>query len=183
MPGTSFDSDADFDPQDQAEVFDESNTVGGEGSVALGGDSPLEPASEMRTFEELPDVVDLMQKVGDRSDEEALALDADEFDEDAIDDDDLEDDDELDYGAVDEDREDELDGLGAEAGSEGFDEDALDTDEVEGLDEVVMDADAVSGGEDDFTNFQSKGLSDEDLQRMGYSENRGGETRAKPDSQ
>jgi hypothetical protein len=180
MPGTSFESDSDFDPQDQAEAFDESMTVGGEGSVALGGDSPLEVGEEMRTFEELPDVVDMMQKVGDRSDDEALALDADEFDEDAIDADEGEEDNELDYGAVDDDREDELDGLGAEAGSESMDEARIDPEEIEGLD-VVMDADAVSGGEDDFTNFQSRNVSDEDLQRMGYSEDRGGETRAKPD--
>ncbi len=39
---------------------------------------------------------------------------------------------------------------------------------IDGLDEVA-DAALVSGGEDDFTNFQSKGLSDEDLERMGYS--------------
>ncbi|WP_374471382.1 hypothetical protein [Phenylobacterium sp.] len=180
MPGTSFESDSDFDPQDQAEAFDESMTVGGEGSVALGDDSPLDIGEDMRTFEELPDVVDLMQKVGDRSDDEALALDADEFDEDAFDEDEGEEDNELDYGAVDDDREDELDGLGAEAGSESMDEAAIDPEEIEGL-EVVMDADAVSGGEDDFTNFQSRNVSDEDLKRMGYSEDRGGETRAKPD--
>jgi hypothetical protein len=181
MPGTSFDNDADFDPQDQAEAFDESMTVGGEGSVSLGDDSPLEVGSEMRTFEELPDVLDMMQKVGDRSDDEAVALDADEFTEEAFDEDDLEDDDELNYSAVDEDREDELDGLGPEAGSEGINEDALDmAEEIEGLD-IVMDADAVSGGEDDFTNFQSRNVSDEDLKRMGYSEDRGGEVRAKPD--
>ncbi|HEY8571120.1 hypothetical protein [Phenylobacterium sp.] len=180
MPGTSFDSDSDFDPQDQAEVFDESNTVGGEGAAAMGGDSPLGVGEDMRTFEELPDVVDMMQKVGDRDDDEALALDADEFDEDAVDDGDLEDDDELSYRAVDEEDEDDLDGLGAEAGSDFIDEAAIDPEEIEGLHEV-RDADAVSGGEDDFTNFQSKNVSDEDLKRMGYSEDRGGETRAKPD--
>jgi hypothetical protein len=180
MPGTSFEPDSDFDPQDQAEVFDESNTVGGEGAAAMGGDSPIAVGEDMRSFEELPDVLDMMQKVGDRDDDEALALDADEFDEDAVDDGDLEEDDELDYRASDEEHEDDIDGLGAEAGSEGIDEDAIEPDEIEGLDEV-MDADAVSGGEDDFTNFQSKNVSDEDLKRMGYSEDRGGETRAKPD--
>ena len=179
MPGTSFDSDPDFDPQDQAEVFDESNTVGGEGAAAQGGDSPVEVGEDMRTFEELPDVLDMMQKVGDRSDDEALALDADEFEEDAVGDGDLEEDDELDYHASDEEHEDDIDGLGAEAGSQGIDEDAIEPDEIEGLDEV-RDADAVSGGEDDFTNFQAKNVSDEDLKRMGYSEDRGGETRAKP---
>jgi hypothetical protein len=180
MPGTSFDSQSDFDPQDQAEAFDESMTVGGEGSVSLGDDSPLGIGEDMRTFEELPDVVDLMQKVGDRSDEEAVALDATEFDEDAFDEDEGEEDNELDYGAVDDDREDELDGLGAEAGSESIDEAYIDPEEIEGL-ETVMDAESVSGGEDDFTNFQSRNVSDEDLKRMGYSEDRGGETRAKPD--
>lgn len=180
MPGTSFDSDSDFDPQDQAEAFDESMTVGGEGSVALGGDSPLEVGEEMRTLEEMPDVYDVTSRAGDRDDDEALALDADEFDEDAMGDGDFEDDDELDYRASDEEHEDDLDGLGAEAGSEGIDEDRIEPEEIEGLDEV-MDADAVSGGEDDFTNFQARNVSDEDLKRMGYSEERGGETRAKPD--
>lgn len=178
MPGNSFESD--FEPQDQAEVFDESNTVGGEGSVALGGESALEVGEDMRTFEELPDVLDLMQKVGDRDDDEALALDADEFDPDAIDDENPEEDDELDYRASDEEHEDDIDGLGAEVGSLGVDEDAIEPDEIDGL-EQVLDADAVSGGEDDFTNFQSKTVSDEDLKRMGYSEDRGGETLAKPD--
>jgi hypothetical protein len=177
MAGTGF--DADFDPQDQAETLDESMTVGGEGSVALGGDSPLAIGEDMRTFEELPDVLDVTQVAGDRDDDEALALDADEFDEDAIDDDDLEEDNELDYRAATQDREDDIDGLGDE---DSYDDDQLDmAEEVEGLDEEVGDADTVTGGEDDFTNFQAKAVADEDLKRMGYSEDRGGETRAKPD--
>jgi hypothetical protein len=177
MAGTGF--DADFDPQDQAETLDESMTVGGEGSVALGGDSPLAIGEDMRTFEELPDVLDVTQVAGDRDEDEALALDADEFDEDAIDDDDLEEDNELDYRAATQDREDDIDGLGDE---DSYDDDQLDmAEEVEGLDEEVGDADSVSGGEDDFTNFQAKAVGDEDLKRMGYSEDRGGETRAKPD--
>lgn len=170
MPGTSFDSDADFDPQDQAETLDESMTVGGEGDVALGGDSPLSIGEDMRTFEELPDVLDVTQVAGDRDDDEALALDADEFDEDVFDDDDLEDDDELDYGAVTADREDELDGLG---GEDDYDDDVIeDPDNIEGL-EVVADGDSVSGGEDDFTNFQSKAVDDEELRRMGYTDEHG----------
>jgi hypothetical protein len=179
MPGTSFESDSDFDPQDQAETFDESMTVGGEGDVALGGVSPLPIAEDMRTFEEMPDVYDVTTRFGDRDADEELALDADEFTDDAVDEDDVEDDNELDYGAVDADREDELDGLGAEPGAQ-FNEDQLSARDIDGLDEV-RDADEVSGGEDDFTNFQAKALSDEDLQAMGYSERRDGETRAKPD--
>ncbi|WP_309093007.1 hypothetical protein [Phenylobacterium sp.] len=177
MPGTSFESESDFDPQDQAEAFDESMTVGGEGSVALGGDSPLEVGSEMRTFEELPEVEDLTQLIGDRDDDEALALDADEFDPDAIDDGDFEEDDELDYKAATEEHEDDLDGLGPD---DGFNDHRILRSEIEGLDEV-RDADEAEGGEDDFTDFQARNVSDEDLKDMGYSEDRGGETRAKPD--
>ena len=133
----------------------------------------------MRTFEELPDVEDVTQAVGDRDDDEALALDADEFDEEAIDDDDLEEDNELDYHAATEEHEDDLDGLGPE---DGFNEDRLDTrSEIDGLAEQVADADQVSGGEDDFTNFQSRNVDDDDLKRLGYSEDRGGKTLAKPD--
>jgi hypothetical protein len=175
MPGSSYDADSDADPQDQAETFDESNVVGGEGDSALGFESPVSPASEMRTFEELPDVEDLTQADGDRDDDEAIALDADEFDEDAMIDNDLEEDHELDYRAATEEREDDLDGQGPE---DGFDEDRLDArSEIEGLADQVEDADQVSGGEDDFTNFQSKAVSDDDLQRLGYSDAEG---RAKP---
>ena len=179
MPGTSFDSEPDFDPQDLAETFDESMTVGGEGDVSLAGDSPVTPAEDMRTFEEMPDVYDVTTRAGDRDEEEELALDADEFDPDAFDDEDIEDDNELDYGAVDAEYEDDLDGLGAEPGG-GFDDDQLTASDIEGLDEV-RDGDEVEGGEDDFTNFSARNVGDEDLRRMGYSETRDGETRAKPD--
>jgi len=178
MPGTSFDSDSDFDPQDQAETFDESMTVGGEGDVSLGDDSPVTPGEDVRTFEELPDVYDVTTRAGDRDADEELALDADEFDADAFDDDDIEDDNELDYGAVDGEHEDELDGLGPEPGAE-YDDDQLSASDIEGLDEV-RDGDEVSGGEDDFTNFSARNVGDEDLRRMGYSESRDGQTRAKP---
>ncbi len=171
-----FDSD-DIDPQDNAEAFDESNTAGGEGSVSLGFDSPLDVGSEMRTFEELPDVEDLTQAAGDRDDDEALALDADEFDPDAVQDSDFEEDNEVDYHASDEEHEDDLDGLGPES---GFDAAAPDASEVDGLTEV-RDGDETEGGEDDFTDFQAKGLDDDDLEELGYSERgEGGEARAKP---
>ena len=179
MPGTSFDSEPDFDPQDLAETFDESMTVGGEGDVSLGAESPLPIGEDMRTFEEMPDVYDVTTRAGDRDEEEELALDADEFDPDAFDDEDIEDDNELDYGAVDAEYEDDLDGLGAEPGG-GFDDDQLTASDIEGLDEV-RDGDEVEGGEDDFTNFSARNVGDEDLRRMGYSETRDGETRAKPD--
>jgi hypothetical protein len=179
MPGPGYENEQNFDDQDRAETFDESMTVGGEGDVALGGESPLDIAEDMRTFEEMPDVYDVTTRIGDRDRDEELALDADEFDLDAIDDDDAETDNELDYGAVDAEHEDDLDGLGAEPGG-GFDEAQLSASDIEGLEEV-RDGDEVSGGEDDFSNFSARNVGDEDLKRMGYSETRDGQTRAKPD--
>ncbi|MDF2900556.1 MAG: flaCE [Phenylobacterium sp.] len=136
-----------YDDQDGAEAFDETNL------------DDHEELNEMRTFEELPDLLDVTSAEGDRDEDEGLALDAEDFDEEAFDDDDLEEDDELHYRAAAADDEDEED--------RAFDEDQVEPDSIEGLEEVA-DADLVSGGEDDFTNFQSKGLSDEDLDRMGY---------------
>lgn len=134
-----------YDEQDGAETYDESNLDDHEG------------LNEMRTFEELPDLLDVTSARGDRDEDEALALDANEFDEDAFTDADLEDDDELHYRAAVSDEDEEQDAF----------DDRVDPDSIDGL-EKVADAELVSGGEDDFTNFQSKGLSDEDLDRMGY---------------
>ena len=135
-----------YDDQDGAEAFDETN---------LDDDQDL---GEMRTFEELPDLLDLTTAEGDRDDDEGLAFDAADFDEAAFDEDAPEDDDELHYRAV---------AVDEDEDSDAFDEDQIEPDSIDGLEEVA-DADLVSGGEDDFTNFQSKGLSDEDLERMGY---------------
>lgn len=174
MPGTSFDSGSEFDPQDQAETFDESNLVGGE---RPGGMRTFGEADDMATFEELPDVLDITQAAGDRDEDEALSLDAAEFDEEAVGDTDFEEDDELHYAAATEEREDDLDGLGPE---DAFDEDRLSAGEIEGMEEV-RDAGEVEGGEDDFTDFQARKIDDEDLKILGYAEDREGETRAKPD--
>jgi hypothetical protein len=178
MPGTSFESDdPDFDPQDQAEVFDESMTVGGEGDVSLADDSPVSPAEDMRTFEELPDVYDVTTRVGDRDEDDGVALDADEFDPEAFDEEALEEDDELAYGAARD--EPEIGSLSAEPAAED-DSAQPSPSEIEGLEEV-RDGDEVSGGEDDFSNFSAHDVSDEDLRRMGYAEQRQGQTRARPD--
>ena len=135
-----------YDDQDGAEAFDETN---------LDDDQDL---GEMRTFEELPDLLDLTTAEGDRDDDEGLAVDAADFDEAAFDEDAPEDDDELHYRAV---------AVDEDEDGDAFDEDQIEPDSIDGLEEIA-DADLVSGGEDDFTNFQSKGLSDEDLERMGY---------------
>src|SRR5579871_3266119 len=96
------------DAQDGAEALDEDN-------LELEGQG-----NERRTFEELPDVLDDTVREGDADEDEAVALDASEFDDDVVDDSDTEEDDELDYRAATEEREDDLDGLGPE---DGFDED------------------------------------------------------------
>ena len=159
----------DADDQDNAETVDES---------MLDED---EEGGDMRTFEEMPDLLDVTQAQGDRDDDEAVAMNASEFDEDAIDpDSETEEDDELNYRAATEEREDDLDGLGDE---DTFDEDALDmASSIEGLDEEIADADLATGGEDDVTDYQARDVSDQDLQDMGYSENRKGQILSKPDS-
>jgi hypothetical protein len=165
MPDVYDGLDDEPDPQDGAEALDEDN-------LELEGER-----NERRTFEELPDLPDLTQALGDRDDDEAVAMDADEFTPDAITDADLEEDDELDYRAATEEREDDLDGQGPD--DEFFNEDYVAKGQVSGLDEVA-DADQVEGGEDDVTDFQATDVSDSDLDAMGYSETKGGTTRAKP---
>lgn len=165
MPGTSFDSDAEYDPQDQAEARDESMTIGGEGDH--GGEiRTFGEGDDMRTFEELPEVMDMTQALGDRSEDAELALDADEFDEDAFGDGDMDDEDEDAYaaGSADSDIYDDED---ANDIVDDYDEDRIAAGEIEGLSEV-RDAGEATGGEDDFTNFQSKTVGDDDLRRMGY---------------
>ena len=159
-----------YDTQDGAEALDETN---------LDGD---EQAGEMRTFEELPDLLDLTTADGDRDEDEAVALDADEFDEDAVDDGDLEDDNELDYHAATEEREDDLDGLGPQEGGaeDGFNEDKVEASSVGGLDEQVLDADGTGDGDGEVPQSESRTVSDADLIDLGYSEEVNGEARAKP---
>jgi hypothetical protein len=67
------DIDGGWDDQDQSEVFDEDNQNADE----TGG-----PGNEMRTFEELPDVLDMTSAVGDADDDAALI--AEELDDEEI---------------------------------------------------------------------------------------------------
>lgn len=140
------------DAQDGAEAYDALLDDDGSG---LG---------EERTFEELPEVEDLTQVAGDRDEDEALALDADEFDPDAIDDNDTEEDHELDYHAASAEREDDLDGQGPE---DAFNEDRVPTTDVDGL-EQTGDALSVEGDEDEISDFESTKVDDADLRDLGY---------------
>jgi hypothetical protein len=68
------DIESDRDDQDQSEVFDEDNqNLDGDGRVRTG---------EMRTFEELPNVIDLTSAEGDNDDDDALI--GEELDDDEI---------------------------------------------------------------------------------------------------
>ena len=68
------DIESDRDDQDQSEVFDEDNqNLDGDGRVRTG---------EMRTFEELPNVIDLTSAEGDSDDDDALI--GEELDDDEI---------------------------------------------------------------------------------------------------
>jgi hypothetical protein len=164
-PDLDLDQDA-VDPQDRAETADETHLN--------------EDADEFTTLEEAPSAYDAT--AADDDDEEAVALDESEFnDQDAgevEDDDDTDANDELDdtpdefQPEVEWAEASEKEGDAAEASVE----DALDGDEIEGLDQV-RDADSVEGGEDDFTNFQSRNLSDEQLDELGYDGQRPAGTR------
>lgn len=63
----------DFEPQDQAETFDEDNTIGAGDDI---------PPAEMRTFEEMPAVRDETAALGDADDDAALI--AEDLDNDEI---------------------------------------------------------------------------------------------------
>lgn len=167
MPGTNFENDAEgYDPQDQSEAFDETNSTDGGDAGEV---RSFTQANERRAFEELPDVEDVTRAEGDEDEERALAMDADEFDPEALGDSDPEDDDDLAYRAATEERQDDLDGLGP---ADGFDDGQVSPSDIDGLDEV-RDASEAEGGEADVTDFQSSKLSDADLQAMGYSDRKG----------
>jgi hypothetical protein len=141
----------DLEPQDRAETLDEAEQD--------------EMGQEFRTFEELPDVLDVTRADGDADDDDE-ALDAADYDPDDLDTDDIDEDEEDVEGKYlvgDEELDEDM------AFADEFDEDDPGATSIEGLDEIA-DADTVEGGEDDFTNFQSKAVNDDDLERMGYAE-------------
>lgn len=151
-----------FDAQDQAEVFDED----------MLDESELRP-SEMHTFEEMPDVLDLTSALGDGRD--VPAMDAAEFDEDALDDEDLEDDEDVD-DMVRDDLEDVSED--EDAGSDDLDDrdgvTRLAGDESEL--EYVADVDPVTDPDDDDADkYESRLVSDAQLRDLGY-QSQGGQS-------
>jgi hypothetical protein len=167
-------SDADFDPQDQAEVFDEDNY-----SLDGSGDA----SAEMMTLEELPEVYDVTTALGDRDVDDVLtAEDADEIDEeelqalgDDLDYDDEAEDDRLDDGVEDEPYDNEL------LADDDADPDAADgvlgpeyadapLEYVESTDEALLSTNAGRAAQ----HLESRGqLSNEDLEELGYRDEEG----------
>ena len=154
------DTDADFDPQDQAEVLDESNLT--------------EAGTDFVTFEEIEDenVQDLTQLIGDADDQAGESMDEEDFTEDAIDDEDLE---------TDEDTPDELSDFVPEENLDDLEEG--DIDEVDGVaalaeDEVELeyagDLNDLENAESAAQDLESEGeLNDADLQELGYKDEQG----------
>jgi hypothetical protein len=158
------DLDADFDEQDQSEVFDEDNT------------NPTErgPGEDAEQFEDLLDVYDVTTAVGDDDDDEAAI--GEEMDDDEIvaaaadeDDDDLEDDDLAARDGTSFHEEDDLDAI-SDVGDEDLDEldgvAVLDGDEVEL--EYIGDLNDLEGASSAAQGLESDNLSDSDLRELDY---------------
>jgi hypothetical protein len=162
------DLDAAYDEQDQSEVFDEDNTELEE--QRYGGRDNGE------TLEELPDVFDVTQAVGDDDDDDAEIgeeLDDDEIVARAKDNDD--DDDDLEEDDLVRREEEELDPLEDLAGFP--DTDDADPDDVDGVDRLMPDEVELeyAGDLNDEVNassaaqsLESDRLSDRDLRELDY---------------
>ena len=143
--------DVGLDAQDQAEIFDETN---------------LDDDAEFVTLEEMPDVYDATQALGDGR--EVRSFDAADLDAEALDDEDLEDDEDLDDELRDDLEDDEED--------DDIDDEDLDAEDgvdPVGRDEVelaaVADVDAATNIDDeDEADYESEDLSDDDLEDLGY---------------
>ncbi|MBX7249737.1 MAG: hypothetical protein K1X35_11930 [Caulobacteraceae bacterium] len=132
----------DFDAQDSAEVFDEDNTEGDDIGLNL---------QERSTFEELPDVFDVTQRLGDGS-ADGRAYDDSEFEDGLVDDEDSED-----------------DPLAASpAGADAADSEATEAADDEIELEFTPDVERLQGAQASAAHFESRRLTDEDLQQLGY---------------
>lgn len=166
------DLDGDFDPQDQAEVFDEDNT---------NIDELRDGGPDAEQFEDLVDVFDATTAVGD-SDEDAARIGEELDDEDIVeladdseqDDADLEDDDLVARDDVEFDEEEDLEGFG-DVGAEDQD----DTDRIAhvGADEVELeyagDLNDLANAESAAQDLEASSLSNEDLEELDYRDEEG----------
>jgi hypothetical protein len=140
------DTDTGLDEQDQSEVFDEDNFDPADAGA---------PTNEFRTFEELPDVLDVTQAEGDADDEE--------FDED-----DLDLDDELSAEGVEPDADPLFGADAARVSDQDLGADQPGEDEVELVYAGLMED--VKGAQASAAHWESKRLSDDDLEDLGYAD-------------
>ncbi len=138
------DTDTGIDEQDQSEVFNEDNFDAEDGGTAV---------NEYKTFEEIPDVLDLTSADGDA-------------DEDAFDEDDVDLDDELSADGV----EPEADARSGEDAPRISEQDlGADTpsdDEIELVYSGLMED--VKGAQSSAAHWEAKRLADDDIEDLGY---------------
>ena len=140
------DTDTGLDEQDQSQVFDEDNFDPADAGA---------PTNEFRTFEELPDVLDVTSAEGD--------ADKEEFDED-----DLDLDGELSAEGVEPDA-DPLSGAdAARVSDQDLGADQPGEDEVELAYAGLMED--VKGAQASAAHWESKRLSDDDIEDLGYAD-------------
>ncbi len=145
------DMEGDWDDQDQSEVFDEDN----QNLDSAGGRH-----NDMRTFEEMPDVIDVTSAVGDDDDDDALI--AEELDDDEI----------IELEADEALADFEDDDLAGRLPEELYEEDVpgvsrADSDEVELVYEGDLDDPSVREGKRTAA-MESRNLADDDLEDLGY---------------
>lgn len=140
-----------FDDQDQAEVFDEDNLDTADAGA---------PNNEFKTFEDLPEVLDVTAGQGD--------ADEDEFDED-----DLDLDDELSAEGMEPDADPLFGADAARVSEQDLGADGPVSDEVELVYSGLMED--VKGAQASAAHWESRRLSDDDIEDLGYGPE--GETR------
>lgn len=140
------DTDIGLDEQDQSEVFDEDNFDPADAGA---------PANEFRTFEELPDVLDVTSAEGDADEEE--------FDED-----DLDLDDELSAEGVEPDADPLFGADAARMSDQDPGADQPGENEVELVYAGLMED--VRGAQASAAHWEAKRLSDDDIEDLGYAD-------------
>ncbi len=138
------DIDTGLDEQDQSEAFDEDNFDPADAGA---------PTNEFRTFEEMPDVLDVTAAEGD--------ADEDDFDED-----DLDLDDELSAEGIEPDADPLFGADAARVSDQDLGADQPGDDEVELVYSGLMED--VKGAQASAAHWESKRLSDDDIEDLGY---------------
>jgi hypothetical protein len=140
------DTDTGLDEQDQSEVFDEDNFDPADAGA---------PTNEFRTFEELPDVLDVTSAEGDADEEE-------------WDEDDLDLDEELSAEGVEPDADPLFGADAARVSDQDLGADEPGEDEVELVYAGLMED--VKGAQASAAHWESKRLSDDDIEDLGYAD-------------